>query len=89
MDGIKSHLVGTKEPDYVIMFMTAYGTLGEVSDQKKWHYLENGVKHAKTFQTDLVGSELWFQVTCLGSKYQVYTRPVWRYAVLWHSNNTN
>ena len=32
------------------MFMTTYGTLVEVSDQKKWHYLENGVKHVKTFQ---------------------------------------
>ena len=39
-----------KEPDYMMMFMTTYGTLGEVSDQKKWHYLENGVKRAKTFQ---------------------------------------
>ena len=39
-----------KEPDYVTMFMTTYGTLGEVSHQKKQHYLENGVKHVKTFQ---------------------------------------
>ena len=45
LDGIKFHLVGMKEPDYVMMFMTTYGTLGEDSDVKKQHYLENGVKH--------------------------------------------
>ena len=28
-------------------------------------------------RTDLVGSMLWFQVMCLGSKYQVYAGPVW------------
>ena len=50
MDGIKFYLVGMKEPDYIMMFMTTYGTLGEVGDVKKWHYLENGVKHVKTFQ---------------------------------------
>ena len=50
MDGIRFHLVGMKEPDYVMMFMTTYGTLGEVGDVKKRHYLENGVKCVKTFQ---------------------------------------
>ena len=39
-----------KEPDYMMMLMTTYGTLWEVSDQKKQQYLENGVKHVKTFQ---------------------------------------
>ena len=34
----------------MMMLMTTYGTLGEVGDQKKQHYLENGVKHVKTFQ---------------------------------------
>ena len=50
LDNIKFHLVGMKEPDDMIMFMTTYGTLGEVGDVKKWHYMENGVKHVKTFQ---------------------------------------
>ena len=50
MDGIKFHLVGMKGPDYVMMFMTTYGTLGEVGNVKKWHYLENVVKRVKTFQ---------------------------------------
>ena len=50
LDGIKFHLVEMKEPDYVMMFMTTYGTLGEVGDVKKRHYLEKGVKCVKTFQ---------------------------------------
>ena len=50
MDGIKFHLVGMKEPDYIMMFMTTYGTLGEVGNVKKRHYLENSVKRVKTFQ---------------------------------------
>ena len=50
LDNIKFHLVGMKEPDDMIMSMTTYGTLGEVGDVKKWHYMENGVKHVKTFQ---------------------------------------
>ena len=39
-----------KEPDYIMMFMTTYGTLGEVGNVKRWHYLENCVKHVKTIQ---------------------------------------
>ena len=50
LNGIKFHVVGMKEPDYVMMFMTTYGMLGEVGDVKKQHYLENRVKHVKTFQ---------------------------------------
>ena len=50
LDNIKFHLVGMKEPDYVMMFMTTYGTLGEVSNVKKWHCMENGVKDVKPFQ---------------------------------------
>ena len=34
----------------MMMFMTTYGMLGEVGNVKKRHYLENGVKHVKTFQ---------------------------------------
>ena len=39
-----------KEPDYIMMFMTTYGTLGEVRNVKKRHCLENSVKRVKTFQ---------------------------------------
>ena len=49
LDNVKFHVVAMKEPDYVMMFMTTYGTLAPVSDKKR-HYLVNGVKHVKTFQ---------------------------------------
>ena len=32
---MKFHIVGMKEPDYVMMIMTTYGTLGEFGDEKK------------------------------------------------------
>ena len=54
LDNVKFHVVAIKEPDYVMMFMTTYGTLAPVSDEKRY-YLVNGVKHMKTFQyTDVV-----------------------------------
>ena len=49
LDNVKFHVVVMKEPDYVMMFMTTYGTLARVGDEKR-HYLVNGVKHVKTFQ---------------------------------------
>ena len=50
LNGLKFHVVGMKETDYMMMVMTTYGMLGEVGDVKKHHYLENRVKHVKTFQ---------------------------------------
>ena len=47
LDNVKFHVVAMKEPD-VMMFMTTYGTLAPVGDEKR-HYLVNGVKHVKTF----------------------------------------
>ena len=49
LDNVKFHVVAMKEPDYVMMFMTTYGTLVPVGDEKR-HYLVNGVKHVKTFR---------------------------------------
>ena len=49
LDDVKFHVVAMKEPDYVMMFMTTYGTLAPISEEKR-HYLVNGVKHVKTFQ---------------------------------------
>ena len=49
LDDVKFHVVAMKEPDYVMMFMTTYGTLAPVGDEKR-HYLVNGVKHVKTFR---------------------------------------
>ena len=47
---MKFHIVGMKEPDYVMMIMTTYGTLGEFGDGKKRHYMVNGVKHVTMFR---------------------------------------
>ena len=35
VDDVEFHVVAMKEPDYVMMFMTTYGTLAPVSDEKK------------------------------------------------------
>ena len=35
LDNVKFHVVVMKEPDYVMMFMTTYGTLAPVGDGKK------------------------------------------------------
>ena len=48
LDNVKFHIVGMKEPDYVMMIMTTNGTLGEFGDKKR-HYIVNGVKHVTTF----------------------------------------
>ena len=34
LDDVKFHVVAMKEPDHVMMFMTTYGTLAPVSDEK-------------------------------------------------------
>ena len=44
LDDVKFHVVAMKEPDYVMLFMTTYGTLAPFGD-----YLVNGVKHVKKF----------------------------------------
>ena len=45
---MRFHVVGMKEPDYVMMIMTTYGTLAEFGDKKR-HYMVNGVKHVTMF----------------------------------------
>ena len=34
LDDVKFHVVAMKEPDYVMMFMTMYGTLAPVGEEK-------------------------------------------------------
>ena len=46
---MKFHIVSMKEPDYVMMIMTTYGTLGEFGKEKR-HYMVNGVKHVTMFR---------------------------------------
>ena len=45
LDDVKFHVVAMKEPDYVIMFMTTYGTLAPIGEKKRHIH----VKHVKTF----------------------------------------
>ena len=35
LDDVKFHVVAMKEPDYAMMFMTTYGTLAPVGEEKK------------------------------------------------------
>ena len=42
LDDVKFHVVAMKQPDYVMMFMTTYGTLAPFGEGKR-HYLVNGV----------------------------------------------
>ena len=35
LDNVRFHVVGMKEPNYVVMIMTTYGTLAEFGDGKK------------------------------------------------------
>ena len=47
---MKFHIVGMKEPDYVMMIMTTYGTSVEFGDERNRHYMVNGVKHVTMFR---------------------------------------
>ena len=52
-----------------------------------------GQDHLDTTNTLVTNRFGWFRVVVPSDvfrfEYQVYAGPVWRYAVLWHSDNTN
>ena len=50
MDGIPFYIHEMKEPNYVMMLMSTYGTLNGVGENKKHHYEENGVKKTTEFR---------------------------------------
>ena len=50
LDNVKFHIVHMKEPDYVMMIMTTYRTLGEFGEEEKRHYMVNGRKHVTMFR---------------------------------------
>ena len=50
LDNVRFHIVSMKEPDYVMMIMTTYGSLVEFGEEEKRHYMVNGVKHVTTFR---------------------------------------
>ena len=49
-DGIPFYIHTMKEPDYVMMLMSTYGTSTMMGENKKRHYSENGVKMTKEFK---------------------------------------
>ena len=49
MDGIPFYVHAMKEPDYVMMLMSTYGTVNGMGEKKKCHYKENGVKKTPLF----------------------------------------
>ena len=44
------HIYGTKEPDYVMLIMSTYGTMSELGEGQKRHVMVNGVKQVHTFK---------------------------------------
>ena len=49
-DDIPIHVHCMKEPDYVMMLMSSYGTLSECGEEKKRHFKVNGQKQEKMFK---------------------------------------
>ena len=50
LDNVPIHVHCMKEPDYVMMLMSSYGTLSECGEEEKRHYKVNGQKQEKTFK---------------------------------------
>ena len=49
MNGVPFHVHAMKEPDYVMMLMSTYGTLTRMGETKK-HYTENGMKKVTEYK---------------------------------------
>ena len=52
-DGVPFHIHALKEPDYVMMLMSTYGTLAQLGEIKKQHFKVNGEK-VNEFQYPMV-----------------------------------
>ena len=50
MDGVPFHIHVMKEPDYIMMLMSTYGTTLRMGVTKRWHYTVEGVKKVVEFQ---------------------------------------
>ena len=44
MDGVPFHIHAMKEPDYIMMLMSTYGTTLRMGVMKRWHYTVEGSK---------------------------------------------
>ena len=50
LDNVPVHVHCMKEPDYVMMLMSSYGTLSGCGEEKRQHFKVNGEKQEKTFK---------------------------------------
>ena len=50
LDGVSFHIYGLKEPDYVMLIMSMYGTMSELGEDRKRHVMVNGVQQVHTFK---------------------------------------
>ena len=50
LDDVPVHVHCMKEPDYVMMLMSSYGTLSGCGEEKRRHFKVNGEKQEKTFK---------------------------------------
>ena len=51
LDGIPVYIFGMKEPDYTMMLMATYGTLGRKGDEKTRTYTVEGTKKLTSLNT--------------------------------------
>ena len=51
LDGIPVYIFGMKEPDYTMMLMATYGTLGRKGDEKTRTYTVKGTKKLSSLNT--------------------------------------
>ena len=43
LDNVPFYLFAMKEPVYVMQIMSTYGTMGNLGEEKTWHFTINGV----------------------------------------------
>jgi len=58
LDGVDFHDFCMKEPTYVMMLMSTYGTLHPMGHIKHWSWVENGLSHSSSFCI-----QKWFTIT--------------------------
>ena len=44
LDDVPFYLFAMKEPEYMMQIMSTYGTLGNLGEEKTWHFTVNGAR---------------------------------------------
>ena len=70
LDGIPVYIFGMKEPDYTMMLMATYGTLGRKGDEKTRTYTVEGTKKLSSLNTP----KLFTTTTNIGMLLIITTR---------------